>query len=168
MPKGRQKVDRLAVAQANGYVRGANREKDQHHCETFYSDESKNLQERVLSDYIVSVPSILLYYTLVHLTESLFLGTRRWASQEDENLREGGLREGQPVPDLATIKDFIRFYIFSSHGMISLRPTKSSVLNFAERFFAGFTRLTKSTFDTKDTRDVYKVCEFAHRTFCRY
>ncbi|KAH2363659.1 hypothetical protein KXV98_003685 [Aspergillus fumigatus] len=81
---------------------------------------------------------------------------RGWASQEDENLREGGLREGQPVPDLATIKDFIRFYIFSSHGMISLLPTKSSVLNFAERFFAGFTRLTKSTFDTKDIRDVYK------------
>ncbi|GFG16438.1 hypothetical protein IFM61392_09507 [Aspergillus lentulus] len=132
MPKGRQKVDRLAVAQANGYVRGTNREKDQHHCETFYADGSITLQERVLSDYIV------------------------WASQEDENLREGGLREGQPVPDLATIKDFIRFYIFSSHGMISLRPTKSSVLNFAERFFAGFTRLTKSTFDTKDTRDVYK------------
>jgi hypothetical protein len=71
MPKGRQKVDRLAVAQANGYVRGANREKDQHHCETFYADGSKILQERVLSDYIVSVPSILLYYTLVHLTESL-------------------------------------------------------------------------------------------------
>jgi hypothetical protein len=73
MPKGRRKVDRLAVAQANGYVRGANREKDQHHCATFYSDESKILQERVLSDYIVSVPSILLYYTLVHLTESLSL-----------------------------------------------------------------------------------------------
>jgi hypothetical protein len=52
--------------------------------------------------------------------------------------------------------------------MISLRPTKSSVLNFAERFFAGFTRLTKSTFDTKDAQDVYKVCEYAHRTFCRY
>lgn len=61
------------------------------------------------------------------------------------------------MPDLATIKDFIRFYIFSSNGMISLRPTKSSVLNFAERFFAGFTRLTKSTFDTRDTKDVYKV-----------
>jgi hypothetical protein len=65
------------------------------------------------------------------------------------------------VPDLATIKDFIRFYIFSAHGVISLRPTKSSVLNFTERFFAGFTRLTKSTFDKNDTQDVYKVCEFA-------
>jgi hypothetical protein len=45
--------------------------------------------------------------------------------------------------------------------MIFLRPTKSSVLNFAERFLAGFTRLTKSTFHKKDTQDVYKVCEFA-------
>ncbi|EAW12595.1 uncharacterized protein ACLA_010210 [Aspergillus clavatus NRRL 1] len=133
MPKGRQKVDRLATAQARGYVRGANRDKDQEYCETYYSDGSKALQDRVLSDYII------------------------WASQEDENLRKEGLREGQPVPDLATIKDFIRFYIYSSNGMISLRPTKSSVLNFAERFFAGFTRLTKTTFDTRDTKDVYKV-----------
>lgn len=60
------------------------------------------------------------------------------------------------MPDLAMIKDFIQFYIFSSHGMISLCPTKSSILNFAERFFAGFTHLTKSTFDTKDTWDIYK------------
>jgi hypothetical protein len=52
--------------------------------------------------------------------------------------------------------------------MISLRPIKLSVLNFAKRFFAGFIRLTKSTFDIKDTQDVYKVCEYAHRTFCRY
>ncbi|KAL4989600.1 hypothetical protein BDW68DRAFT_186264 [Aspergillus falconensis] len=68
MPKGRQKVDRLAVARANG-----------------------------------------------------------WASQEDENLRKEGLRDGRPVPDLATIQDFIRFYIYYSNGMISLRATKSSV-----------------------------------------
>jgi hypothetical protein len=45
--------------------------------------------------------------------------------------------------------------------MISLRPTKSSVLNFTKRFFAGFTRLAKSTFDMKDTWDAYKVCGFA-------
>ncbi|KAI9037101.1 uncharacterized protein KD926_000817 [Aspergillus affinis] len=131
--RGRQPVDRLALAHANGYVRGANRKKDQKYCETFYSDESKALQERVLSVYIV------------------------WVSEEDENIRKEGLREGQTVPDLATIKDFIRYYISSLHGIISLRSTKSSVLNFAERFFAGFTRLTKSTFDKKVTQNVYKL-----------
>ncbi|KAA8642336.1 uncharacterized protein ATNIH1004_011280 [Aspergillus tanneri] len=110
---GKQKVDRRAVAAANGYVRGANREQDQHRCEYYYSDESLSLQDKVLSVYVL------------------------WASEEDEELRGEGLHEGQPAPDLATVKDFIRFYIFSSHGMISLRPTKSSVLNFAERFFAG-------------------------------
>ncbi|THC92169.1 hypothetical protein EYZ11_008356 [Aspergillus tanneri] len=129
---GKQKVDRRAVAAANGYVRGANREQDQHRCEYYYSDESLSLQDKVLSVYVL------------------------WASEEDEELRGEGLHEGQPAPDLATVKDFIRFYIFSSHGMISLRPTKSSVLNFAERFFAGFARLTKSVFDKKDTQDVYR------------
>ena len=76
------------------------------------------------------------YLSISHslrFTESFVPWTYRWASQEDENLRKEGLREGLPLPDLATIKDFIRFYIFSSNGMISLRPTKLSVLNFAER-----------------------------------
>ena len=49
--KGRQKVDRHAVAKANGYVRGANREKDQVRNENKYSDESVALQNRVLEDY---------------------------------------------------------------------------------------------------------------------
>jgi hypothetical protein len=63
-----------------------------------------------------------------------------------------------PAPDIVTIKDFVRFYISSTDGILSLRPTKSSVLNFAERFFAGFTRIAKSIFDKKDTQDVFMVC----------
>ncbi|KAL4958731.1 uncharacterized protein BDV14DRAFT_186161 [Aspergillus stella-maris] len=129
--RGRQKVDRKAAAAANGYVRGANREHDQERCEIIYSDESIALQERVISDYV------------------------SWASEENQSLRDGGLQKGHPVPDLATIKDFVRFYISSTNGILSLRPTKSSVLNFAERFFAGFTRITKSIFDKKDTQDVF-------------
>ncbi|KAA8652730.1 uncharacterized protein ATNIH1004_001635 [Aspergillus tanneri] len=121
---GRQKVDRRAIAAANGYIRGANREQDQNRCEYHYPDESLTLQDK--------------------------------ASEEDKKLRVKGLRIGQPVPDLAMVKDFIHFYIFSSHGIISLHPTKSSVLNFVERFFAGFTRLTKSVFDKKDTQGVYR------------
>lgn len=41
--------------------------------------------------------------------------------------------------------------------MLTVRPTMSSVKNFAERFFAGFTRVTKQSFDWKDTQDVYHV-----------
>ncbi|KAL4746587.1 hypothetical protein BDW72DRAFT_197529 [Aspergillus terricola var. indicus] len=133
MPKGRgrQKVDRKAVAAANGYTRVVHREHDQERCETIYSDDSIALQDRVISAYV------------------------DWASEEDEKLRDNGLQKGHPAPDLATIKDFVRFYISSTDGILSLRPTKSSVLNFAERFFAGFTRITKSIFDKKDTQDVF-------------
>jgi hypothetical protein len=67
------------------------------------------------------------------------------------------LAEGVLAPDLATIKDFIRYYIDSSRGRLSLRPVVSSVLNFAERFFVGFTRVTKTTFDPRDTTEVYHV-----------
>lgn len=67
------------------------------------------------------------------------------------------LQQGQPAPDLATVKDFIRFYISSTHGMLTVRPIMSSVKNFAERFFTGFTCVTKQLFDWKDTQDVYHV-----------
>ncbi|KAL4861450.1 hypothetical protein BDV12DRAFT_208024 [Aspergillus spectabilis] len=133
MPKGRgrQKIDRKAVAAANSYIRGANRELDQKCCEIIYSDDSITLQERVILIYV------------------------SWASEENQDLRDKGLQKGHPVPDLAMIKDFVRFYISSTDRILSLRPTKSSVLNFAEQFFAGFTRITKSIFDKKDTQDVF-------------
>lgn len=92
-----------------------------------------------------------------HLANVLSVLPFSWASDEDERLRDEGLQEGHPVPD-ATVKDFVRFYISSTDGILTLRPTKSSVLNFAERFFAGYTRITKSVFDKKDTQDVFKVC----------
>lgn len=78
-------------------------------------------------------------------------------SDDDEVNQDECLQQGQPAPDLATVKDFIRFYISSTHGMLTVRPTMSSVKNFAERFFAGFTRVTKQSFDWKDTQDVYHV-----------
>lgn len=129
MPKA--KVDRLARAKANGYERGAHREKDSVRAENKYLEDLIQLQNRVLEDYKI------------------------WASQDSDMNEEDCLHEGQPAPDLATIKDFICYYIFSTQGMLSLRPTMSSVLNFAERFFAGFTRVTKTIFDKKDTEDVY-------------
>ena len=82
----------------------------------------------------------------------------RWISEDDERDEGEWLQEGQPAPDLATVKDFIRFYIYSTNGMLTVRPTMSSVKNFAERFFAGFTRVTKQSFEWKDTQDVYHVC----------
>lgn len=48
--RGKQKIDRQAVAKANGYIRGAHREKDQVRNKNHYSDDSIALQERVLND----------------------------------------------------------------------------------------------------------------------
>lgn len=69
---------------------------------------------------------------------------------------EDCLREGQPAPDLATIKDFICYYIFSTQGMLSLQPTMSSVLNFAERFLPGSLVLQK-TFLTRKTQKMFTM-----------
>ncbi|KAL1984813.1 hypothetical protein VTN96DRAFT_8657 [Rasamsonia emersonii] len=86
------KVDRLAHAKANGYKRGAHREKDNVRAENKYSEDSIQPQNRVLEDYKI------------------------WASQDSDINKEDCLHEGQPAPDLATIKDFIRYYIFSTQG----------------------------------------------------
>ncbi|PKX95159.1 uncharacterized protein P174DRAFT_502570 [Aspergillus novofumigatus IBT 16806] len=40
MPKGRRKVDRLAVAQAKSYIQGVNQEKDQHHCFIYLTEST--------------------------------------------------------------------------------------------------------------------------------
>ena len=61
------------------------------------------------------------------------------------------------MPNLTMIKDFIRFYISSTDRILTLCPTKSSVLNFAEQFFAGYTCITKSVFDKKDSDNIYIV-----------
>ena len=73
----------------------------------------------------------------------------RWISEDGEISENECLQEGEPVPDLATVKDFIQYYIFSTNGMLTLRPTMSSVKNFAERLFAGITRVTKTGFDQR-------------------
>jgi hypothetical protein len=58
MPQGRPKIETLAVAQANGYIRGSEQDQVQQYCEKFYLGKSKDPQERILSIYTVLVPSI--------------------------------------------------------------------------------------------------------------
>jgi hypothetical protein len=76
---------------------------------------------------------------------------------EDSDDLEKCLAEGVLASDLATIKDFIHYYIDSFREQLSLRPVVSSVLNFTERFFVDFTQVTKTTFDLRDTTEVYYV-----------
>ena len=59
----------------------------------------------------------------------------------DENAaRRHWLGEGVAAPDLATVKDCLRFHVATSRGKIVANPTADSVNTFAEWFFAGFTR----------------------------
>ena len=92
--------------------------------------------------------------------------TRRLLSDSDTTAdtcctKERGLQEGLPPPDLATIKDFLRFHIAISKGRIDeQRITVDSVNTFAEWFFAGFARVTGSLISEEDRRAVYDVGEF--------
>ena len=66
------------------------------------------------------------------------------------------LHQGVEAPDLATIKDFFRFYIATSSGRIVVKPTVDSINTNAEWFFAGFTRVTGTEINEKDRSEVYK------------
>ncbi|KAL9022900.1 MAG: hypothetical protein Q9196_007479, partial [Gyalolechia fulgens] len=50
---------------------------------------------------------------------------------------------GIKAPDLATVKDFLCFYIATSRPRLTEQPTVDSINPVAEWFFAGFTRVTR-------------------------
>ena len=58
---------------------------------------------------------------------------------------------------LATVKDFIRFYIATSNPRLDERPTIDSVNIVAEWFFAGFTRVTGTDTVEEERSEVYNV-----------
>lgn len=73
------------------------------------------------------------------------------------------LREGLPPLDLATIKDFLRFIVATSEGIIDdgqKKVTVDSMNTFAEWFFAGFARVTGNRIDEEDRCAVYDVSAF--------
>jgi len=80
-------------------------------------------------------------------------------SEIEDAVRKKHLREGAPAPDLATLKDFVRFYCKSSRGTLSedREVTADSTNTFMEWFFAGFTRVTKTPTDPKDRSEIYHV-----------
>ena len=70
---------------------------------------------------------------------------------------EDFLREGTPAPDLATVKDIVRYYINAAKGRLDVRPTVSSTKNFAERLFGFIARVTKNACDPADRSNVFHV-----------
>ena len=67
------------------------------------------------------------------------------------------------APDLATVKDFLRFYIGTSHPRLADRPTADSINTIAEWFFAGFTRVTGTDTHERERSEVYNVRCLEHK-----
>ena len=76
--------------------------------------------------------------------------------------RELVLAKNVEAPDLATVKDFLRFKAAAGKGMIIEQTTYHSLNTFAEWFFAGFTRVTDTEINKEDRSEVYDVSIFHH------
>jgi hypothetical protein len=80
----------------------------------------------------------------------------------EETAREQCLRPGAEAPDLVAVKDFLRFYITTSHPRLAEKPTADSMNTVAEWFFAGFTRVTGTETDAKQRSEVFNVSPFSY------
>jgi len=69
------------------------------------------------------------------------------------------LKNGVPPLDIAILKDFLRFKVSVSKGVIDKkgRPTVDSMKTFEEWFFAGFARVTGNSYAEEDRRELYEV-----------
>ena len=84
------------------------------------------------------------------------------SSPDEETVRRQHLRANAAAPDLATVKDFLRFYIATSRPRLDAdRPTVDSINIVAEWFFAGFTRVTGTETDEEERSEVYNVSSYS-------
>jgi hypothetical protein len=74
-------------------------------------------------------------------------GYKRGAHREEDSRRDCNKHK---APDLATVKDFLRFKAAAGKGMIAEQTTCDSLNTFAEWFFAGFTRVTDTEINKED------------------
>jgi hypothetical protein len=81
---------------------------------------------------------------------------RDLATPDEACARYHSLREGVDAPDLATVKDFFRFYIATSCGRIMIIPTADSINSIAEWFFDSFTCVTGTVINGKDKRSLQR------------
>lgn len=86
---------------------------------------------------------------------------RELPAPDKEVAREQFLRLGVEAPNLATVKDFLRFYIATSRPHLTEKLTVDSISTVAEWFFAGFTRVTGTETDAEQRSEVYNVSPFS-------
>jgi len=135
----------LARAEANGYKRGEHKEKDETRDSRKHVEKTKKDQEAALHRYIL--------WNLGEMRRDYI--QRGLPPPDKATARERCLGEGVDAPDLATVKDFLRFYVATSKGKIVKRPTADSVSTFAEWFFAASTRVTGTPTDADERSEVY-------------
>lgn len=75
-----------------------------------------------------------------------------------EGVRSEYLGPDTKVPDLATVKDFPRYYIHTSQPRLADGTTADSMRTVSEWFFAGFTRVTGTVVPEDVRSEVYEAC----------
>jgi hypothetical protein len=75
------------------------------------------------------------------------------------------LGPGVAAPDLASMKDFIRFYVATSKPKLSHKPTRDSIKTVVKWFFAGFERVTGTEINGDDKSEVLQraLCSLNER-----
>ncbi|KAN0069234.1 Protein of unknown function (DUF3435) domain containing protein [Elaphomyces granulatus] len=138
----------LARAEANGYQRGAHREADEVCGRDKHVSKTKKNQDATLRRYIL--------WRLGAMRKEY--AQKGLSPPDEETARCQYLGRNVTAPDLATVKDFIRFYIATSKPQldkVEKRPTADSINIAAEWFFAGFTRVTGTDTDNEERSEVY-------------
>ena len=69
---------------------------------------------------------------------------------DEAAVRDRVLKKHVDAPDLATVKDFLRFHAATSKGKIREEISCDSLNTFAEWFFAGFSRVTDTPISDDD------------------
>jgi hypothetical protein len=164
----------LAQAEANGYRMGAYREEDSVRDRHKHVKKTVEEHNKVLKRYVLCGPSSPFFPCLSGKREfgaDAEAPLPRWnllrkkmdcaregrGAPDEDTVREQCLGKGVEAPDLATVKDFLRFRAASGRGLIDKKITADSLQTFAESFFAGFTRVTGTPTDEGERSDVFNV-----------
>lgn len=97
-------------------------------------------------------------YVLWHLGEiELDHVNRGLPPPKEADVRAKYLGQGIEIPDLATVKDFFRFYIATSNPRLDEVSIADSICNIGEFFFASFTWVMETIIPQDIRSEVYSV-----------
>lgn len=106
----------LALAEKNGYRKGTHTEQDQVKDERRHNAKTKQNHDGTLNRYVL--------WRLAYAEHDCY--ERGAPVPSKETVHSQYLARGAPVPELATVKDFIRFYIHTSESRLADKMTTDS------------------------------------------